>query len=95
MLLEGYPVLRAMIGRGDPRFRSLTLEESTTLGIGGFSGEYDRSEGRVRISYFADPMVILHELSHLWFDGRLASERWISAGLSTRLSWATCCTPRK
>jgi len=83
ILLEGYPVLRDMIGRGDPRFRSLTLEESTTLGIGGFSGEYDRSEGRVRISYFADPMVILHELSHLWFDDRMASERWINEGFAS------------
>jgi hypothetical protein len=83
ILLAGYPILREMIGRGDPRIRSLTLEESTIQGIGGFSGEYDSSAGVIRISYFADPMVILHELAHLWFDNVLASDRWINEGFAS------------
>jgi hypothetical protein len=83
ILLAGYPVLRELIGRGDPRIRSLTLEESTARGIGGFSGEYDRGAGQVKISYFADPMTILHELAHMWFDDILASDRWINEGFAS------------
>ncbi len=92
ILLAGYPVLRDLIGRGDPRLRSITLEESTARGIGGFSGEYDRSAGRVKISYFADPMTILHELAHLWFDDFLASDRWINEGFASYYAEQTILT---
>jgi hypothetical protein len=83
VLQSGYPVLRAMIGLGDPTPQTLTVEEATTGGIGGFSGEYDQTRGMVEISYFADPIVILHEAVHLWFNDNLTSDRWIDEGFAT------------
>ena len=83
ILQSGYPVLRAQIGLGDPTATSLTVEEATPQGIGGFSGEYDQSNGLVKISYFADPIVILHEAAHLWFNRDLASDRWIDEAFAS------------
>jgi hypothetical protein len=83
ILQSGYPILREQIGLGDPTATSLTVEEATTQGIGGFSGEYDPSNGLVKISYFADPIVILHELAHMWFNGDLASDRWIAEAFAS------------
>jgi hypothetical protein len=83
VLQSGYPILREQIGLGDPTATSLTVEEATTQGIGGFSGEYDQSNGLVQVSYFADPMVILHEVAHMWFNADLASDRWIDEAFAS------------
>ncbi len=82
-LVSGYPILQNLIGLGPPAARALTIEEATTQGIGGFSGEYDQSAGSIRVSYFADPVVILHEIAHLWFNDDLASDRWINEGFAS------------
>ena len=83
VLQSGYPVMRDLIGLGDPSTKSLTIEEATTQGIGGFTGEYDSAISLARISYFADPIVILHEAAHMWFNGDLASDRWIDEGFAS------------
>ncbi len=83
VLQAGYPVLREMIGLGDPTTKTLTVEEATTQGIDGFSGEYDPTVSLARVSYFADPVVILHEVAHMWFNGDLVSDRWIDEGFAS------------
>ncbi|MGD0862281.1 MAG: hypothetical protein ABSA21_05910 [Candidatus Limnocylindrales bacterium] len=83
ILSSGYPMLRQLIGLGDPSLRSLTVEEVTTQGIGGFSGEFDPASGTVKVSYFADPVVVLHEAAHMWFNSDLASDRWIDEGFAS------------
>jgi hypothetical protein len=83
ILSSGYPILRQLIGLGDPAIRSLTVEETTTQGIGGFSGEYDPASGTVKVSYFADPVVVLHEAAHMWFNANLTSDRWIEEGFAS------------
>lgn len=86
VLRSGYPVLREMIGLGDPTAISLTVEEASSQAIGGFSGSYDQTSGRILISYFADPYVILHEVAHLWFNGTLVSDRWVQEGFASYYS---------
>jgi hypothetical protein len=83
VVITGYPILRQLIGLGDPTATHLTIEEATSQGIGGFSGEYDPASSLVQISYFADPIVVLHELAHLWFNESLASDRWINEGFAS------------
>jgi hypothetical protein len=83
VLQVGYPVLSSMISLGDPASRTLTVEEATTQGIDGFSGDYDAADSLARVSYFADPLVILHETAHMWFNGALASDRWIDEGFAS------------
>jgi hypothetical protein len=83
VLQAGYPLLREMIGLGDPTTKTLTIEEATTQGIDGFSGEYDPAASLAKVSYFADPVVILHEVAHMWFNDALASDRWIDEGFAS------------
>jgi tetratricopeptide (TPR) repeat protein len=82
VLRLGYPILREMIGLGDPIEKSLTVEEASTQDLG-FSGSYDLSSGQVKISYFADPYVILHEMAHAWFNSDLVTDRWIQEGFAS------------
>jgi tetratricopeptide (TPR) repeat protein len=83
VLRAGYPLLREMIGLGDPLATTLTVEEDSTQEIGGFSGSYDTSSHQVLVSYFADPFVILHETAHMWFNGDLLSDRWADEGFAS------------
>ncbi len=83
VLTSGYPILAGMIGVGDPLGTTMTVEESSSQAIGGFTGSYEELNGRVQVSYFADPFVILHETAHLWFNGRLAADRWIAEGFAS------------
>ncbi len=82
VLRLGYPLLSQMIGLGDPIDPKLTVEEASSQDLG-FSGSYDLATGQVRISYFADPYVILHELAHSWFNGDLVTDRWIQEGFAS------------
>jgi tetratricopeptide (TPR) repeat protein len=83
VLQLGYPALRSMIGLGDPAGKTLTVEEASTEEIGGYTGAYDVRTGETLISYFADPFVILHELSHMWFNGNLLTDRWAQEGFAS------------
>jgi tetratricopeptide (TPR) repeat protein len=94
-LRAGYPILRDLIGVGDPIGKSITIGEASTQEVGGFSGAYDQVRGQVHISYLADPFVILHEAAHLWFTSDLSTDRWINEGFASyyaqqaiaRLGW--------
>lgn len=83
VLREGYPILRSLIGLGDPTGLTLSVAEASSQEIGGFNGSYDQTTGNVQVSYFADPFVILHETAHLWFNDKLASDRWIQEGFAS------------
>jgi Flp pilus assembly protein TadD len=83
VMRSGYPLLRSMIGLGDPSASVLTVEEASSTEIGGFSGSYDTATGKIQISYLADPFVILHEMSHLWFNSDLVSDRWVQEGFAS------------
>jgi len=83
VLQAGYPILRQMIGLGDPTSTTLTVEEASNQEIGGFSGAYNQTTGQVQVSYYADPFVILHETAHLWFNSDLVTDRWIQEGFAS------------
>jgi hypothetical protein len=68
---------------GDPANPAITIQEASSQSIAGFSGQYDQASGQVQVSYLADPFVLLHEIAHLWFNGTLASDRWIDEGFAS------------
>jgi hypothetical protein len=77
VLRAGYPLLRDMIGLGDPLRTTITVEEASTQETGGYGASYDPAGGQIRVSYFADPFTILHETAHMWFNREMAGDRWI------------------
>ena len=83
VLARGLPMLRDLIGLGDPATRTLTVVEATSQDTGGYAGSLDVIRGQVQVSYLADPFVILHEAAHLWFNDSLAPQRWIEEGFAS------------
>ncbi len=83
VLQAGYPLLRTMIGLGDPSDTDVSVQEASSEEIGGFSGSFDSSTGNVQVSYFADPFIILHETAHLWFNVGLIGDRWVQEGFAS------------
>ncbi len=83
VLRSGYPVLRDLIGLGDPIGTTLAVEEASTQQLGGFSGAFDQTNRQVQISYFADPFVIVHEAAHMWFNNELSPDRWVNEGFAS------------
>jgi hypothetical protein len=83
VLRSGYPILRDLIGLGDPIGTTLAVEEASTQQLGGFSGAFDQTNRQVHISYFADPFVIVHEAAHMWFNNDLSPDRWVNEGFAS------------
>lgn len=82
MVSAGIPVLERLIGRPWPVSRELTVTESSAPHAHGYGGWYDSATDTIEVSDELDPVVMLHELSHAWFNERLTSERWFLEGLA-------------
>jgi hypothetical protein len=78
----GIPALEGLIGQPWPVSRELTITESSSPHAHGYGGWYDPSTDMIEVSDELDPAVMLHELSHAWFNERLTSERWFLEGLA-------------
>ncbi len=83
VLRAGYPLLRDMIGLGDPTDDDGHRRGSLDPGDRRLQRRLQRTTGRVQVSYFADPFVILHEMAHMWFNGDLVSDRWVQEGFAS------------
>jgi hypothetical protein len=80
---RGLPALGAAIGLPYAG-TGLAVQESVSRTIGGYAGIFDPVASTIQVAYYAGPFVVLHETAHAWFNGRLASERWI---LEAFASW--------
>jgi hypothetical protein len=85
-LTLGVPVLGELIGLPWPVKGTLTVSETYTPLLGGYAGYYLQGQAgsldEIRITEQPDPVVILHEASHAWFNGDLFDARWIDEGLA-------------
>ena len=83
---QGLPVLRELIGLDWTSERPLLMTESLEVNLAGYGGWYKGSESLIEIGEWVDPQLVLHELSHVWFNGALFEERWINEGLAEEFS---------
>ncbi len=74
---DGVPVLEDITGLPWPS-SSLKVVETASPYLYGYSGWYVRTDGLIEIGDELDQQVILHELSHLWFNDSLFEGRWIN-----------------
>lgn len=79
---QGVPELEDLVGLPWPGDDDLQVIETASPYLYGYAGWYSPSESLVEIGDDLDPAVILHELSHLWFNQRLFAERWINEGFA-------------
>jgi hypothetical protein len=85
-LAVGLPELIDRVGLDWPLRRDLTIVESFTPYLSGYAGWYDLETDEIEIGDELDTHVMFHELSHVWFNGKLFDERWITEGLADEFS---------
>ncbi len=88
-LREGVPELLALIGLDWPVSHDLRVLERYTPALEGYAGIFLTREERIEVSEDLNPDVIVHEVSHAWFNEDLFTERWIYEGLAQDYAWRT------
>lgn len=83
---RGVPVLTARTGIELEGEREISIAETATPYLYGYAGWFLPLENRIEIGDELDLQVMLHELSHIWFNRQLFSSRWINEGLAEVVS---------
>ena len=86
-LRDGLPGLRRLIGLDWPVVHDLSVRERYTPALEGYAGVFFEEDQRIDVSEDLDPVVIVHEASHAWFNSELFDDRWIYEGLAEEYAW--------
>lgn len=81
-LIDGVPVLEELIGLPWPVPDELQVVESATPHLYGWGGWYDSADQVIEVGEQLDSVIVLHELSHAWFNHEFTSELWLMEGLA-------------
>ena len=83
LVTNALPVLEREIGLAWPVDGPLEVNEVLVRGSGGYAGVFDPADRRIDISYSASDAVVIHELAHAWFNGRLVADRWAAEAFAS------------
>ncbi|HEU0042582.1 MAG TPA: hypothetical protein VFQ15_09545, partial [Jiangellaceae bacterium] len=83
---RGIPALADLIAREWPVDGELEIIETSTPHLYGYGGWYDTATDTIEIGDELDPHLILHELSHAWFNETVSNEVWLVEGLAEEYS---------
>lgn len=78
----GLPFLRELVGLDYTPVERVDIYQARDPSLLGFAGWYIADQDRIEMGEVVDAHVILHELTHLWFNQRLFSSRWINEGMA-------------
>lgn len=76
------PALAEATGIADPIGKPLVIAQSTDPERNGFDGWYVAATDTVEVGADPDIHVLVHEVSHAWFNDLLVDERWLAEGLA-------------
>lgn len=88
-LTSGIPVLLKKIGLPWPVSGQLTVLEVSNAMLEGYAGFYSASTHEITVSEDLNPLTIVHEASHAWFNASLFTDRWITEGLANEYAYRT------
>ena len=80
---KALPALSREIGLAWPETEPTVIQEAVSRAAGGYAGLFAPAEHRIEVAYWADPLVVLHEAAHGWFNGALVADRWVSEGFAS------------
>ena len=83
LIERALPILEREIGVPWPVEGPLAVHEALVRSTGGYAGVYAPQDRRIEIAYTASDGVILHELAHAWFNGRLVADRWAAEAFAS------------
>ena len=79
---RGLPKLERLVGLSWPSNDNLTITETINPYLYGYAGWYASDDNTIEIGDELDPEVVLHEISHIWFNDELFGDRWINEGFA-------------
>jgi hypothetical protein len=79
---DGVPALEELLGIDWPAERDIEVVETVAPYLYGYAGWFQPSSSLIEIGDELDAQVILHELSHVWFNDDLFTGRWINEALA-------------
>ncbi len=82
----GVPALKDLIGQPWPVTGSIDVSEAFTPYLYGYAGWFNPTSRKLEIGEDLDAQVMIHELSHAWFNDSLFSERWVNEGMAQEYS---------
>lgn len=83
---RGVSGIEARVGFARPDADGLAIVESASPYLYGYAGWYVAEDDRIDVGDQLDRQVVLHELSHIWFNHELYDSRWINEGLAELVS---------
>jgi hypothetical protein len=82
-LREVAPTMKELIGLPWPEEKStISVIETAAPYVYGYAGWFDPLLNTIEVGDALDPIVILHELAHTWFNREVFSDRWVNEALA-------------
>jgi len=78
----GLPELQRIIGRAWPLPDTVDIREAYTPYLFGYAGLFDNGTNDIELGEDLDANVVIHELSHAWFNDDLFDARWLGEGFA-------------
>lgn len=78
----GVPRLAELIGEPWPIEGTLDVVQAITPYLYGYAGWFSPRERLIEVGEDLDQEVVLHELSHAWFNNQWFTDRWVNEGLA-------------
>ena len=88
-LTSAIPSLVKRIGLPWPVTGQLSVLEVSGAMLEGYAGFYSPSNQQITISETVDPLTVVHEASHAWFNASLFTDRWLTEGLADEYAYRT------
>ena len=79
---DGVPVLSTLVGQPWPIDETVEVREAYTPYLYGYAGWFSASDNEIEIGEKLEREVVLHELSHAWFNDNWFADRWLSEGFA-------------
>jgi hypothetical protein len=78
----GVPQLAELLGRPWPIDDSVDVIEAYTPYLYGYAGWFSAADRLIEVGEDLDQEVVLHELSHAWFNDNWFADRWLNEGMA-------------
>jgi hypothetical protein len=81
-IVDGIPVMSGLIGLPWPEPDTLVVRQTVTPYLYGYAGWYSAIFDEIEVGEDLDAEVVLHELSHAWFNDEFFIDRWMNEGFA-------------
>ncbi len=82
VITAGQPEMVKLLGLEWPIDETLIVQESIDPTLSGYGGWFLTNDALIEIGEHLDANLILHEVSHAWFNNKMFHARWIGEGFA-------------